>query len=190
VLADGGVVTVVAPDRRGLLASVAGTLALHGLAVQSAAAAPGETGMAVEVIEVEPLFEGRPDWAGVRADLSQALEGRLPLEARLAERARMYGAARRASAAVAPEPRVLVDNEASAQATVVEVRAADGVGVLYRITRALAGAGLDVASAKVSTLGHEVVDSFYVRDAAGAKLVAPEAVAGVQAAVLEALART
>jgi [protein-PII] uridylyltransferase len=48
----------------------------------------------------------------------------------------------------------------------MEVRAPDGRGVLYRIARGIATAGHDVISAKVLTLGDEVVDTFYVRDAA------------------------
>jgi len=45
---------------------------------------------------------------------------------------------------------------------VVEVRAHDAIGLLHRLTRALADAGLDVRTARVSTLGAEVVDAFYV----------------------------
>jgi [protein-PII] uridylyltransferase len=52
----------------------------------------------------------------------------------------------------------------------VEVRAPDGIAVLYRITRALAGLGLDVRHAKVATLGAEVVDTFYVVEADGRKV--------------------
>jgi [protein-PII] uridylyltransferase len=62
-------------------------------------------------------------------------------------------------------PVVLFDNEASSSATVMEVRAPDGRGVLYRIARAIATAGHDVVSAKVLTLGDEVVDTFYLRAA-------------------------
>ncbi len=64
-------------------------------------------------------------------------------------------------------PSVRVDNDASSNATVVEVRAPDRLGVLYRITKALAELALDIRHAKVQTLGDEVVDSFYVRGADG-----------------------
>ena len=62
---------------------------------------------------------------------------------------------------------VRVDNDASSNATVVEVRAPDAVGLLYRITKALAEVGLDIRHAKVATLGHEVVDTFYVQTHGG-----------------------
>jgi hypothetical protein len=58
--------------------------------------------------------------------------------------------------------RVYVVDDASADATVVEVHAADGLGVLHRLTAALDECGLDVRSAHLSTLGADVVDAFYV----------------------------
>jgi [protein-PII] uridylyltransferase len=63
------------------------------------------------------------------------------------------------------------------------------MGVLYRITRALADCDLDVRSAKVSTLGHEVVDAFYVRDADGQKLTDADHLREVARAVLAELGR-
>ena len=188
VVADGPMLTVVAPDRPGLFSRVAGTLALHGLDVRSAVAA-SEDGMAVEVFEVEPAFGTPPDWDAFRQDLERALVGSLSLEARLAERIRAYAARPRAASATPAEPRVLFDDEASAAATVVEVRAPDGIGVLHGVTRALADCGLDLRMAKVSTLGHEVVDAFYVTDAAGSKVGDPEHVAQIERAVLSELGR-
>jgi [protein-PII] uridylyltransferase len=63
----------------------------------------------------------------------------------------------------------LVD-DASASATVVEVRAPDALGVLHRITAALDECGLDVRTAHVSTLGADVVDAFYVVGPDGGKI--------------------
>ena len=65
------------------------------------------------------------------------------------------------------------DVHASSTDTLVEVHADDEVGLLYRITAALADLALDVRVAKVSTIGARVVDVFYVRDATGAKVSEP-----------------
>jgi [protein-PII] uridylyltransferase len=70
---------------------------------------------------------------------------------------------------------------------VVDVEAADGVGVLYRITRALADLDLDIRSATVQTIGDQVVDSFYVRDGSGAKVVDPDHLVEIERAVLHGL---
>ncbi|HUR48626.1 MAG TPA: [protein-PII] uridylyltransferase [Acidimicrobiales bacterium] len=188
VVAGDGQVRVAAPDRPGVFARVSGALALHGLDVLAAAAASSEDGtMAIEEFRVESTMGREPDWAAVSADVERAVAGRIALEARIEERARTYRSTRPRSAAPAA-PTVSFDLDASEASTVVEVRASDGVAVLYRITKALAECNLDIRSAKVQTLGHEVVDTFYVRDADGTKPVDTEHLAEAERAILAALA--
>ena len=189
--AGGMTVTIVAPDRPGLLATCAGVITLHGMEVRRAAAAGAVAGMAIERFDVETTFGRAPDWSRVETDLASALEGRLLLEARLAQQASAYSHARRPAAARPPQIRVIVDNDASELATVVEVRAPDAHGLLHNITRTLAGLDLDVASARVNTLGHEVVDTFYVRETrngSAGKIVSEVRLEQVRQALLTALA--
>lgn len=162
----GDTVTVVAPDRPGLLWRWSGVLALHRLQIR-AATATSIGPMAVTVFDVTPRFGSPPDWDAVRADVRRAYDDALPLAAHLAERERAYP---QDSAAVVP-PRVLWIDDASETASVVEVRAHDAVGLLHRLTHALAAAGLDVRSARMSTMGAEVVDAFYVVEADGSAVV-------------------
>jgi [protein-PII] uridylyltransferase len=178
--------TVVTPDRPGLFNRVAGVLSLHGLGVLDAAVAT-EEGWAVEVFRVESSFGPTFSWDRVVADLELALAGRLAVRARLADRVRTYGPRRLQQPAEA-EPEVRFDLEASAEATVVEVHATDGLGVLYRITSALADIDLDIVGAKVQTLGPQVVDSFFVRAGDGGKVTDPAVLAEVERAILHALA--
>jgi [protein-PII] uridylyltransferase len=181
--ADGEQVTVVAPDRPGLLSLAAGTLALHRLDVQSAAAfARGRT--AVTVFRVAPRFGALPDWTVVRQDLRHVLDGSLRLDERLASREAAY--TRRTPEPAAP-PTVRLVDDASATATVVEVRAADGLGVLHRITAALGACGLDVRTAHASTLGADVVDAFYVVGPDGGPVTDEALRAQVRAKVLAAV---
>ena len=161
-------------------------LALNGLGVLDAAVTSVD-GMALEVLRVESSFGPTITWEKVVADLESRLEGRLALQARLAERARVYGGRRRPGPIQEP-PRVLVDNAASRSATVVEVHAPDSMGVLYRITRALSELDLDIVSAKVQTLGDRVVDAFYVRGSAGAKIEDPAMLVEIERALLHELA--
>lgn len=67
-------------------------------------------------------------------------------------------------------PRVSLNNELSHRATVVEVMAPDGPGLLYRLAQALNALGLKVKSAKISTVGSQAVDVFYVSDRWGNKV--------------------
>ncbi|MBV9384008.1 MAG: [protein-PII] uridylyltransferase, partial [Streptosporangiaceae bacterium] len=181
----GSEVTVVALDRPGLLWRAAGVLASHRLAVRSAnATAVDDT--AVATFSVAPEYGDPPDGELVAADLLRMLEGRLDVEDRLERRAR---AVRRAGAVV-PPPKVTLVDDASQTATVVEVRAHDEPGLLWRVGRALGDCGLNVRAARVETLGAEVVDVFYVTDAAGGPLTDPgtrrRTVAGVLAALTPA----
>jgi [protein-PII] uridylyltransferase len=182
---DGDRLTVVYQDRPGLLSRVAGILTLHGLDVVAARAHSDEQGMAASEFRVLERRD-RDAWDLVIPDLRRALDGPFAIEARLAERARTYRRPRQ-SAAYAAVPTVRIDNAASPSATVVEVRAPDSIGVLYRITKALAELLLDIRHATVTTLGHEVVDSFYVREVTGAKVVDDRAMAELERAILHAV---
>jgi [protein-PII] uridylyltransferase len=175
-------VTVVAPDRPGLLWRAAGVLAWHRLAVRSAnATSVGST--AVSVFDVAPEFGDPPDATLVAADLRRMLQGQLDVAGLLDRRAR---AAAPRGAAV-PAPRVSLVDDASDTATVVEVRAHDAPGLLWRVGRALGEGGLDVRAARVETLGAEVVDVFYVTAGDGAPLSDPNLRRATVSAVLAAL---
>ena len=178
----GSEVTVVALDRPGLLWRAAGVLASHRLTVRSAnGTAVGDT--AVTVFNVVPEYGDPPDDSLVAADLLRMLEGRLDVEDRLERRAR----ASRREGAQAPPPKVTLVDDASQTATVVEVRAHDEPGLLWRVGRALGECGLNVRATRVETLGAEAVDVFYVTDAAGEPLTDAEIRRRTVATVLAAL---
>jgi [protein-PII] uridylyltransferase len=188
LLADGGRLTVAAPDRPGLLATVAGVLTLSGVTVLSATTWSDEdSAMALLRFEAAPAFDSLPDWAKVKDQLAAALEGRLAVDQLLSEREANYARFRRPTTAHAPEVRVIIDNEASAAATVVEVRGPDRGAVLYRVSKALADSGVTITCALVSTLGAEAVDVFYVQEVAGGRVMDPAHQATLQDAVIAAL---
>ena len=111
------------------------------------------------MLRVAPRFGSMPDWTVVREELRQAVEGDLPLREALEERESAYV---RSSPVPPAPPTVRLVDDASDRCTVVEVRAPDAIGVLHRITTALLGCGLDIRTAHVSTLGADVIDTFYV----------------------------
>ena len=185
--AEGRRATVAAEDHPGLFCHVAGVLALHGLDVLEARAWSSDDGMAVEHFAVEPAFGKEADWRAVAADLVRAIEGEESLESRLGARARQYAGRAGVLSATPARTQVRVHDDASETATVVEVRAPDRIGTLYRITRALADLGLDIRSAKVATVGHEVVDAFYVVDSDGAKVTEESRVTTIEEALRLAL---
>jgi [protein-PII] uridylyltransferase len=183
VVADGTELTVVAPDRPGLLAVVAGVLAVNGASVLRAATrtepgpdlARGSERMALIVLSLAPSIEVLPSAERVRADLAAALDGQLDLARLLAElearrpRPRPSSAGRGCAGVV-----VTADLSASSSAAVLEVRAGERPGTLWRIAAAIGRAGLVINAAIVATLGAEVVDTFYVTGTDGAKPAADD----------------
>ncbi|MDQ1378071.1 MAG: [protein-PII] uridylyltransferase [Acidimicrobiaceae bacterium] len=184
--ATGDVLTVVTGDRPGVFSRVAGVLALHGLDVIAASAQSTDAGRALAEFRVVDHVRDAVPWPRVLADLDRALDGRLALSARMAERVRTYDRpgpfSRRPTVAA-----VTFDNAASTSATVMDVHTVDRVGVLYRVTRAMAELDLDIRSARVQTLGPEVVDSFYVRDDQGQKVTGHDCLREIERAVLHAV---
>jgi [protein-PII] uridylyltransferase len=181
-----GGVTLVAPDALGLLAIEVAVLGVHAQSVRRARTFTVD-GVAVGEFELEPERGREPDWTRIAADLRAALVDPAPIREQLTARSERYGTFTRPTAARPADPRVFVDNDATGVATLVEVRAADGIGVLARITDTIAARRVRVEQAYVSTLGHEVVDTFYVTTADGAKLTDPDIVTGLEDALLGAL---
>jgi [protein-PII] uridylyltransferase len=188
LLADGSALVVAVPDRPGLLATVAGVLTLSGASVLSATTMSDATSeMALLRFHVVPAFEELPEWAGVKSRMGAALDGQIDVDALLQAREVQYARHRRRTSAYGSEPRVMIDNEASSTATVVEVRAPDRGPLLYNIASALAGSSLTIDCALVSTLGAEAIDVFYVRDVAGGRVTDPARLLSMEEAILAAV---
>jgi [protein-PII] uridylyltransferase len=182
---SGHEITVGAPDRLGLLGIVAGVLSVHRLDVRSALTQTvGDR--AVEVWSVSPQFGDPPAADRLREDIRRALSGQLDVAARVAQR---DAGARRPDAPPALPARVDLIEGASSRATILEVRAHDAPGLLHRVGMAIAGTGTDIAAARVSTLGSEVVDVFFLVDRRGDPLTT-ELAEAVADAVAEALAES
>ncbi|MFF4049667.1 [protein-PII] uridylyltransferase [Streptomyces chartreusis] len=171
---------IAVPDQPGVLPAVAGVLAMHRLTVRTAELSaldlPDGVEGAVLLLNwrVAAEYGSLPQAARLRADLVRALDGSLDIAGRLAERDAAYP---RRRGVVAPPARVTVHPAASRLATVIEVRAQDAPGLLFRIGRALEDASVRVRSAHVSTLGANAVDAFYVTGPEGAPLPGEEAAA-------------
>ena len=180
--------TVVAPDRTGLLATVAASLSLVGFDIESAIGYTHHDGMALEVFTGTDRFDRLVDAAGrarFTTTLEGALSGELEIDEQLNERTRRY----RPTPVEASDRdvRIIVDLEASSFATVVEVHAPDDVGLLARVAAVFGDLDLDVSQAIVSTSGDRVVDVFYLRDGFRQKFTDPLAVDSLRATLLARL---
>lgn len=113
---------------------------------------------------MRPLFGDAPDERAIAADVRATISGTLDVADRLHRRVRESSAT-----VLGAAPKVLVDRTPATH-TVIEVRAHDQPGLLYRITCALVAADTVVTGAKIDTLGSDVVDAFFLTDRLGAPL--------------------
>jgi [protein-PII] uridylyltransferase len=164
-------VTMIAPDRRGLLSKAAGVLALNSLRVHSASV-NSRSGSAINTFVVSPHFGTPPAAELLRQQFILALDGDLDVMASLEKRERDGGphgtsragevaAAVPASQVPAP-PRVLWVDGTTPGELIVQIRATDRAGLLAKLTAVFERDGVDVAWAKVTTLGSSVVDAFCI----------------------------
>jgi [protein-PII] uridylyltransferase len=158
---------VVTRDVTGLFALIAGTLAAHEVNILSAEIETRVDGLAVDTFHVnDPAGEAILDesrWEAVTGDLRRALLGDCSIEQLF--RARRPRPAPPGGPGARGPARVTVDNSLSDTHTVVEVKAPDRVGLLYRIARVLYELGLSIHLAKISTNVDQVLDVFYVTEA-------------------------
>ena len=100
----------------------------------------------------------------MQRDLRAVLDGTLSLDEQLARRRQTYGDGHAQLAARPPEIDVQFLDHVSDTSTVVDVRGPASLGALYRITRHFAALDLDIRHARVTTIGNQAVDSFYLVD--------------------------
>jgi len=176
---------VVTADRRGHFSRIAGALALHGVEILGANLLARDN-MALGEVRIGggPGLEDRPE--RVVEDVKRALRRRLAITPRLVKRAQTYRYQKNTTARPWT-PELIVDNSASSTHTVLEVRGPDSIGFLFRVTRVLADLDLDINQGMVQTQGDDVIDTFYVRDASGEKVIDPEFLAEIEMAVLWAV---
>ncbi|MCA9620624.1 MAG: [protein-PII] uridylyltransferase, partial [Myxococcales bacterium] len=165
---EGGVaqIGVVAVDRPGLLSQITATLAgerlqVHAAQIYSLRLAGEERTLAMDLFWLDPgaAHAGALPVAKLERNLAEVIAGRIDPEA-LAQVTRRRGHREGPSVTT----RVLVDNRAAPDHTVIEVITRDRPGLLYRLARGLYGQGLSIAVAKIATEGTRVVDVFYVTD--------------------------
>lgn len=151
---DGYRVVIGFPDQIGLLAAVAGVFAIHKLQVR-AADLHEDREKAVQMWNVRPLFGEFPDVDVLRRDIKRAISGDLNLADRLA-RSHVL------------DPTLFVHlSRVSDQQTVLEVRARDRKALLYDIAQVISSCGMTITGARISTLGLDAVDVFFIQNALG-----------------------
>jgi [protein-PII] uridylyltransferase len=180
---------VVTRDLPGLFSLIAGTLAASGVNIISAQIHTRADGIAIDTFQVNDpagdVVGSTAHWARPLDALRAVITGEQSVEALLARR-RTLG---REAASPGGPPKIALDNQLSDSATVIEVKCPDRLGLLYLITRALAGLGLDIVSARIATEIDQAFDTFYVQDREGRKLEDQETLERARVGLEQALAQ-
>ncbi len=164
-------ISVWAPDHHQLLSILAAACAAAGANIVDAKIHTTRDGQALDSIFINREHENSADElrrAERVADLiKKAVTGEIRLEDLLNRR---QDSSRQRKAFSIPAV-VTIDNELSNDFTVIEVQCLDRPGILSIITYAISELNLNIVSAQIATFGEKVIDSFYVTDLLGDKLV-------------------
>ncbi len=172
--------TIVAPDHPRLLSVIAGACASAGGNIVDAQIFTTTDGLALDTIFVSRAFDREEDELRRASRMALSIEQALRGEIRVSE---IISAKRQRDArahAFAIQPEVMLDNTLSNRYTVLEISGLDRPGLLYDLTSALSKLNLNIGSAHIVTFGEKAVDSFYVTDLTGAKIVTPTRQAAIK----------
>jgi [protein-PII] uridylyltransferase len=181
--------TLMATDVPGLFDAICAGLAAKGINIWSAQIFSTNDGYAIDHFLVTDL-DKRPLPDDVRLDrlrldLIKVIQDKMTVQ-ELIERHKTRQPHRATPRAVYPTA-VIFDNASSKRYTVIEVRATDRQGLLYRIAHALTGCRLDIHRAMISTVAYGVVDVFYATDMEYNKIHSESDQEKIRRALLEAI---
>ena len=170
---NGWELTAVTLDKPMLFANICGVLSSFGMDILRGHAMTNPNGLVLDVFQFADaerflaLNPGASD--AVLHAIEDVVAGRSTAADRL--RGRLSGLRRRPAARVAPIVRV--DGEASKKYTVLEIVAADAIGLLYRISRGISEQGCEIDLVLIATEGQTAIDVFHLTRR-GAKLTHAE----------------
>jgi len=164
-ISDSFVVSVGTWDRPGLVAHIAGSLALCGLDILDAEVLTGPNGTALDAFTVTSATLAAVDhwqWSALERTLAAAISGHVDLRVRLAERRRHY------APAISELPVEISFDTSHPDVTTMTVRAADRTGLLYDIADEVARGGFSIEWAKASVRAGVATDTLRLRAVASA----------------------
>lgn len=186
------VVRVCTWDRAGLFAKMAGSLSAVGLTILSAQIFTRSDGIALDTFFVTDALTGKLATAEQRDEFEQLLTRVLQDEEldlyKLIAQQRFSRPLYQAYAGEQMPTQISFDNDVSDTRTFVEIQTEDRVGLLYMIARTLTDLELDISTARILTEKGAAIDSFYVRELDGGKILSTERQKAIERRLIHALA--
>jgi [protein-PII] uridylyltransferase len=163
-------ITVLSPDHPRLLTVIAGACAAAGANIADAQIFTTSDGRALDTIHINREFPNDEDELRRAGTIGKMIEDVLSGRKRLPEVIANRTKNRRKTKAFVIPPSVVMSNTLSNKFTVIEVECLDRTGLLSEITAVLSDLSLDIQSARITTFGEKVIDTFYVTDLVGQKI--------------------
>jgi [protein-PII] uridylyltransferase len=185
---DFTVLTVCSPDRKGLLADVAAAISLAGQNIINASIFTLKDGWGVQTWHIQTPTSRAIDESSYRHVLKcveDMVEGRTHYS--LLDKQQRPSLHRETFHV---PTHVYIENTASSSHTIIEITAADRIGLLHTICRTLQLEALNISSAHINTYGEKAVDVFYVRDSYGMKVLHPQKLEHIRNALTYAISPT
>jgi len=186
------VVRVCTWDRAGLFAKMAGSLSATGLTILSAQIFTRGDGVALDTFFVTDALSGRLATATQR-DEFEGLLGRVLQDEhldlhRLIAQQQISRPLYQAYTGEQIPTQIAFDNDMSDNRTFVEVATEDRIGLLYTIARTLTDLELDISTARICTEKGAAIDTFYVRELDGGKILSAERQKAIERRLVHAIA--
>ena len=185
------VVRVCTWDRAGLFCKMAGSLSAVGLTILTAQIFTRTDGIALDTFFVTDAFTGKLATAEQRDEFEKLLTKVLAEEVtdlhKLIAAQKISRPVYQAYTGEQIPTQIVFDNEMSDARTFIEVETEDRIGLLYTIANTLTDLEVDISTARILTEKGAAIDSFYVREVDGGKILSPERQKAIQRRLLHAI---
>ena len=165
-------------DRPGLFWRIAGSLSAAGINILSAQVFSRSDGLALDTFFVTDAATGafveRKSRDRFEEVVAAALSSKSTDLRALIAKQKLPRTAYQSLEGERLPTRIEFDNRTSASRTVIEIETEDRLGLLYGIAQVFSELGLDISVAKIVTEKGAAIDSFYVREPDGQKVMEPE----------------
>jgi len=187
------VVKICTWDRAGLFGKIAGSLSATGLNILSAQIFTRTDGIALDTVFVNDARTGNLAARAQHDKFAELLEKVLAGETvdlpALINRQITNRPVYQAYAGERMPTEIHFDNEASETRTLIEIETEDQLGLLYAISQTFAELAVDIAGARIVTERGAAIDSFYVRELDGGKIISTDRQKLIEARLREAIKR-
>jgi [protein-PII] uridylyltransferase len=178
-------------DRAGLFTKIAGSFSSLGLNILSAQIFTRTDGIVLDEFFVTDARSGSLADRDQRDEFEKLLNKALMAEPvdfhALIARHRITRPLYQAYTGEQMPTLIRFDNEASETRTLIEIETEDRVGLLYAISEVLTDFHLDISAAKILTEKGAAIDTFYIRELDGGKVLAPDRQKDIERELLAAI---